>query len=211
MTGRGTTSSGADWLSRSLPLTNRLLRARPHREGTVATAESVDPQTAHLAAALRTALDGFAAPQYRALRHMWRAGEILLTVRSRFPHGEWQPWLESTGIEPETAQRLMTLRQRCRTLHDVVHYTRHRATRGRPRAKRAARTFRPRGPEAADRTTASPAPGQAPESTSRYDQTAGPRRRDPRPSARRPDARTAVEQPPPAPVAGENHIVWGAG
>ena len=124
MTGRGTTSSGADWLSRSLPLTNRLLRARPHREGTVATAESVDPQTAHLAAALRTALDGFAAPQYRALRHMWRAGEILLTVRSRFPHGEWQPWLESTGIEPETAQRLMTLRQRCRTLHDVVRYAR---------------------------------------------------------------------------------------
>ena len=109
----------------SLRLTRPPPPTRPHRAGTVATAHPIDPRTAHLAhvaAALRTEFNGFGAPQHRALRHMWRAGEILLTVRSRLPHGEWQPWLESAGTDPGTAQRLMTLRQRCRTLHDVVRH-----------------------------------------------------------------------------------------
>ena len=45
----------------------------------------------------------------KTLEEGWRTGEALIEVKRSMAHGEFTPWLESIGIAPRTARRLMEL------------------------------------------------------------------------------------------------------
>ena len=34
---------------------------------------------------------------------------MLVEIKARMPHGKWLPWLEAEGVQPRTAQRLLTI------------------------------------------------------------------------------------------------------
>jgi hypothetical protein len=62
-----------------------------------------------------------------SLEHARTAGELLLEAKSRFPHGQWLPWLQATVCFSEaTAQRYMQIARRwdelmkARTVRDLT-------------------------------------------------------------------------------------------
>src|SRR5439155_6195202 len=50
------------------------------------------------------------AAQHPALGHAIRAGELLLEVKQRLPHGEFLPWVQAAcGLKPRRAQEYMAI------------------------------------------------------------------------------------------------------
>ena len=81
--------------------------------GTIAPLDLDDATPDQLADAVRSELAAVTAAHSRALRHTWRAGDLLTRAKRALPHGEWIPWIESVELEPRTAQRLLAVRRHC--------------------------------------------------------------------------------------------------
>ena len=64
---------------------------------------------ADLAARIRAEHEGVAAAIRRGLEHAIRAGDLLIEAKGKVPHGEWLPWLATTGVPERAAQRYMRL------------------------------------------------------------------------------------------------------
>ena len=70
--------------------------------------------------ALAVELDSVATAQAAAVRHAWRAGDLLTQARRLHKRGTWLPWLQERGLTPRTAQRLLALRRSCPTEADAI-------------------------------------------------------------------------------------------
>lgn len=52
--------------------------------------------------------------------NIWR-GQVLLAEKAERPHGDWLPWLDSAGLDPQQAQRCMRVAKAANT-SSVTHF-----------------------------------------------------------------------------------------